>query len=332
MLILGIESSCDETSIALVRDGKEVLANLVSSQIDIHAKYGGVVPEIASRQHILNINPLLDEVFADNKITPNDIDAIAVTHAPGLLGSLMIGLTTAKTLAWLWNKPLVGVNHLEGHIYASFLENDVKFPVLALLVSGGHTELIILEDHGKYKLVGKTKDDAVGEAFDKVARLLGLPYPGGPQIDRLTKLGNMERFEFPRPLKAGLDFSYSGIKTSVLYKVRELKENNEEVPIEDIAASFNFAIADSLTSKTMRAAKKFGIKRIIVTGGVAANTLLRTRMTEKCEKNGYEIYIPSMKYCTDNAAMIACAGYYRYINKSFVDGLNLEALSSLPLN
>jgi len=332
MLILGIESSCDETSIALLKDGKEVLANLVSSQIDIHAKYGGVVPEIASRQHILNINPLLDEVFSTNNITPNDIDAIAVTHAPGLLGSLMIGLMTAKTLAWLWDKPLVGINHLEGHIYASFIENDVEFPVLALLVSGGHTELIILEGHGKYTLVGKTKDDAVGEAFDKVARLLDLPYPGGPEIDKLTKLGDVKRFNFPRPLKAGLDFSYSGIKTSVLYKVRDLKESNQEVPINDIAASFNYAIADSLIDKTMRAAKTYGIKRIIVTGGVAANSLLREKMTEACQKNGFDIYIPSMKYCTDNAAMIACAGYYRYINKTFEDGLKLEAMPSLELH
>lgn len=333
MLILGIESSCDETSVALVRDGREILSNIVSSQIDIHAKYGGVVPEVASRQHILTINPILEKIFSETKITEREIDAIAVTYGPGLQGSLLVGLMTAKTLAWLWNKPLIGVNHLEGHMYASFLENDIKPPVLMLLVSGGHTELIIFEDHGKYRVIGKTKDDAVGEAFDKVARLLGLPYPGGPYIDKAAKAGNKKSFNFPRALPGSYDFSLSGIKTAVLYKIRDMEKDNESIPVEDIAASFSFTIADTLVRKTIKAAKEFGLNKIVVTGGVAANSVLREEMSVACKKNKFELYIPSLKLCTDNAAMIACAAYHKYVsNNYFKDGLKLEAISRLPVS
>ncbi len=332
MLILAIESSCDETSIALVRDGKEILSNYISSQIDIHAQYGGVVPEIASRQHIININPLLQQTFNDNNITEKDIDAIAVTYGPGLQGALLIGLLTAKTLAWIWNKPLIGVNHLEGHIYASFLENNINPPMLTLLVSGGHTELIHVQEHGKYKLIGKTRDDAVGEAFDKVARLLGLPYPGGPYIDKLSKLGDPNKFNFPKAMPNTFDFSFSGLKTSVLYKINDLKNENIELPINDLAASFSKAVADTLVSKTIKAAKELGLKTIVITGGVAANSTLREKMQKECDKNKFSLHLPSMKLCTDNAAMIACAAYFKYINDDYIkDGLSLEAKSRLPI-
>lgn len=332
MLILAIESSCDETSVALVRNGKEILSNLISSQIDIHAQYGGVVPEIASRQHILNINPLLEETFSKNNLNEKDIDAIAVTYGPGLQGALLVGLLTAKTLAWLWNKPLIGVNHLEGHIYSSLLENNVMPPMLTLLVSGGHTELIHVEKHGKYNLIGKTKDDAVGEAFDKVARLLGLPYPGGPYIDKAAKLGNPDAFDFPRAMPNTYDFSFSGIKTSVLYKINDLKNENKEIPINDLAASFSKAIAKTLVNKTVKAAKELQLNKIVITGGVAANSALRQEMKKQCDINNLELYVPSLKLCTDNAAMIACAAYYKFINDDYIkDGLNLEAKSRLPV-
>lgn len=332
MLILGIESSCDETSVALVKDGKEIIANLVSSQIDIHAKYGGVVPEVASRQHILTINPLLNELFEKTGLTEKDIDAIAVTHGPGLQGSLLVGLMTAKTLAWLWNKTLIGVNHIEGHIYSSFMENEIKPPVLILMVSGGHTELISFESHGKYNIIGKTKDDAVGEAFDKVARLLGLPYPGGPYIDKASKDGDPKAFQFPIAMPNTYDFSFSGLKTSVLYKVRDMEAKNMEIPLADLAASFSYTVAKTLVSKTIKAAKEFGLKKIVISGGVAANSFLRKEMNEACEKNKLEVFVPSLKLCTDNAAMIACAGYHKFINDDYQkDWLSLEAVSRLKL-
>lgn len=332
MLILGIESSCDETSIALVRDGKEVIANLVSSQIDIHAKYGGVVPEVASRQHILTINPLLEQLFKETGITEKEIDYLAVTHGPGLQGSLLVGLMTAKTLAWLWDKPLIGVNHLEGHIYSCFIENPIEPPVLILLVSGGHTELIAFNKHGEYKLIGKTRDDATGEAFDKVARLLGLPYPGGPHIDRIAKNGDENRFNFPIGMQGSYDFSFSGLKTAVLYKINDLKKESEELPIEDIAASFSKTTAKTLVGKTVKAALENDLKRIVVAGGVAANSFLRKELDKATKKHKLEVYFPSLKYCTDNAAMIASAAYYKYINNDYTtDWMGLEAISRLRL-
>jgi N6-L-threonylcarbamoyladenine synthase len=332
MLILAIESSCDETSVALVRDGKEILANLISSQIDIHAVYGGVVPEIASRQHIEIINPLLEEIFQNNNISSKDIDAIAVTYGPGLQGSLLVGLMVAKTLAWLWDKPLIGVNHLEGHMYSPFLEHDILPPLLTLLVSGGHTELIIFEKHGNYKLIGKTRDDAVGEAFDKVARLLGLPYPGGPYIDKAAKNGNGKSFDFPRAMPASYDFSFSGLKTAVLYKIRDLEKENVKIPVDDIAAGFSRAVAGTLVSKTIKAAKEYSLNKIVITGGVAANSMLREEMAKACQENNFNLYVPSMKLCTDNAAMIGCAAYYKFINDDYQkNGLDLEAISRLRI-
>jgi len=332
MLILGIESSCDETSVALVKDGKKVLANLVSSQIEIHRKYGGVVPEVASRQHLKTINPLLAQALKQSEKKKEEIDAIAVTFAPGLQGSLMIGLMVAKTLAWLWKKPLIGVNHLEGHMYAAFIENEIEPPAMVLLVSGGHTENILFSGYGKYKLCGKTKDDAVGEAFDKVARLLGLPYPGAPYIDQAAQKGNPEKFHFTEAIPDSNDFSFSGIKTAVLYKINELKKNQDFLPINDLAASFSKSVADTLVKKTLKAAKKNEVNKIIITGGVAANSQLRKKMADECKKEDFSLFLPTMKYCTDNAAMIAAAAYYKFISGSTaMDGMNLKAVSRLPV-
>ncbi|MFN8674720.1 MAG: tRNA (adenosine(37)-N6)-threonylcarbamoyltransferase complex transferase subunit TsaD [Candidatus Sericytochromatia bacterium] len=330
MIILGIESSCDETSVSLVKDGKEIICNLVASQIDIHKKYGGVVPEVASRQHVLVINSLLEELFNNYNITKDDIDAIAVTYAPGLQGSLIIGLITAKTLAWLWNKKIIPVNHLEGHMYSPFLEKEIKPPFLTLLVSGGHTELIIFEDHGKYSLLGKTRDDAVGEAFDKVARLLNLPYPGGPYIDKKAQNGNPEKFNFPRALHNSYDFSFSGLKTAVLYTIRDMEKENLEIPEADLCASFSEAIADTLVKKALKACKEFKLNKIVISGGVAANSTIRKKMTEECAKRKIEFFCPPIKLCTDNAAMIACAGYYKFIRDDYdKNWLEIEAQSRL---
>lgn len=331
MIIMAIESSCDETSVAIIKDGKEILSNIISSQIDIHSQYGGVVPEIASRQHILTINPILEQALKESNMTKDDIDAIAVTYAPGLQGSLLVGITTAKTIAWLWNKPLIPVNHLEGHMYSVFLENEINPPMITLLVSGGHTEIIHFQEHGKYNLIGKTKDDAVGEAFDKVARLLGLPYPGGPYIDKCAKQGNKKAFNFPRAMKNTYDFSFSGIKTSVLYKIKEIGSDN--IPVNDIAASFSQAVADTLVEKTINAAKELKVNNIVITGGVAANSFLRAQMQEACDKRKFNLFLPSMKLCTDNAAMIGCAAYYKYIRNDYnKDWLSLEAVSREPIS
>lgn len=330
MIILGIESSCDETSVSIVKDGKEILCNLVASQIDIHAKYGGVVPEVASRQHILTINPLLQEALEKTNFTQDDIDAIAVTYAPGLQGSLIIGLMAAKTLSWLWKKPLIPVNHLEGHMYSPFLAEPIDPPFLMLLVSGGHTELIIFEDHGKYKLVGKTRDDAVGEAFDKVARLLGLPYPGGPYIDAKAQTGDPKKFNFPRAMPTSFDFSFSGLKTSVLYTIRDLEEKNIPIPVEDIAASFSEAVAETLVNKAIKACKEYNLNKLVISGGVAANSTIRAKMTEKCKNNKIQFFSPPLNLCTDNAAMIACAAYYKFIRDDYEkDWLSIEAKSRL---
>lgn len=331
MIIMAIESSCDETSVAIIKDGKEILSNIISSQIDIHSQYGGVVPEIASRQHILTINPILEQALKESNMTKDDIDAIAVTYAPGLQGSLLVGITTAKTIAWLWNKPLIPVNHLEGHMYSVFLENEINPPMITLLVSGGHTEIIHFQEHGKYNLIGKTKDDAVGEAFDKVARLLGLPYPGGPYIDKCARQGNKKAFNFPRAMKNTYDFSFSGIKTSVLYKIKEIGSDN--IPVNDVAASFSQAVADTLVEKTINAAKELKVNNIVITGGVAANSFLRAQMQEACDKRKFNLFLPSMKLCTDNAAMIGCAAYYKYIRDDYnKDWLSLEAVSREPIS
>lgn len=331
MLILAIESSCDETSIALVENGKNVLENLVASQIEIHKKYGGVVPEVASRQHVKIINILLEEI--KKKFDLEKVDAIACTYGPGLQGSLLIGLLLAKTIAWIYKKPFIPVNHLEGHIYSSFIENDIEPPFINLLVSGGHTQIILFKNFDEYKIIGKTKDDAVGEAFDKVARLLDLPYPGGPEIDKLAQKGNPNSFKFTKPMPETYDFSFSGIKTAVLYKTKELKENNIEINKEDISASFNKVIAETLINKTIKACKEYNIDKISVVGGVSANSFIRKELNIQCEKNNIKLYLPSLKYCTDNAAMIGTAAFYKSKDKSLSEfnNLDIEAVSRISI-
>ena len=309
-LILGIETSCDETAAAVVANGSEVLSNIVSSQIDIHAKYGGVVPEVASRAHVTMMTPVVDEAMSEAGVSPDELTAIAATVGPGLIGSLLIGVSTAKSLSLAWNKPLVAVNHLEAHLYSSFLEDpDLELPVVVLLVSGGHTMLILMEAHGQYRLLGQTLDDAAGEAYDKVARYLGLGYPGGPIIDKMAADGDPEHVRFPRAMaKDGYDFSFSGLKTSVVNYVRK----NPDVADVDIAASFQEAVVDVLLTKARRAVQEHGAKGLCLAGGVAANSALRARVVEVAEADGINAFVPSRSMCTDNAAMIASAGWYRY--------------------
>ena len=309
-LVLGIETSCDETGLAIVRDGREVLANEVASQIDIHKEFGGVVPEIASRQHTQIISQLTDKVLATAGVTPEQLDAIAVTVGPGLQGSLMVGTCFGKALAYVWGKPFVPVHHIEGHIYSAFLgEAAPEFPLLALIVSGGHTQLIRCDGPHSYDIIGTTRDDAVGESFDKVARLLGLSYPGGPSIQRAAAEGNPTAYAFPRAMssKDTLDFSYSGLKTSVLYALRE----NPAANVADIAASFQAAAVDALIRKTIQALKQTGLPRLVVAGGVAANKLLRERLEADMP---VPVFVPPFKYCIDNGAMIAAAGAARFAN------------------
>lgn len=309
MMILGIESSCDETAVAIVRDGQQILANQIRSQIDLHRVHGGVVPELASREHLNSIHHLLEAALAEAELSPDALDGLAVTQGPGLSGALLVGLTTAQSLAWLWNKPLMGINHLEGHIYANFLAfgKQIRFPLLVLLVSGGHTLLIEMQAHGDYTLVGTTRDDAIGEAFDKVARLLGLPYPGGPEVDRQARSGNPAAFAFPRSLPDSYDFSFSGLKTAVLYALRKI---DGPPPVADICASFQQAAIDSVLEKTFRYARERGIQQISITGGVSANSLLRSRLQALQEE--FEVFMPPLALCTDNAAMIAACAAYRW--------------------
>ena len=313
MKILAIESSCDETSVAIVEDGKKVLSNVVFTQIDIHTKYGGVVPEIASRHHIEKITYVIEEAIRESGLTFDDIDKIAVTAKPGLVGSLMVGINAAKTLGLCYNKEVIMVDHIHGHIYANYLESDFNFPVLALVVSGGHTELVLMKDHMDFEVIGETLDDAVGESYDKVARVVKVGYPGGPIIDKMAALGNPT---YPLPhVKLGkdsYDFSFSGLKSAVINLCNKLNMKNEELNANDLAASFQDAVLDVLREKTMRAAKEFNAKQIIVAGGVAANKGLRKVLQEEVDKiDGLILTFPSFKYCTDNAAMIGVAGYFQ---------------------
>jgi N6-L-threonylcarbamoyladenine synthase len=338
--ILGIESSCDETAAAVLEDGRRLHSSVIATQIDLHAQYGGVFPEVASRQHIKTVYGVVDQALQQAHMTLQEIDAIAVTQGPGLAGSLVVGLNMAKGLALGRNIPLIGVNHLEGHIYSAWVypassyppgtepPAEPKFPLLALLVSGGHTELILISDHLKYKQLGKTQDDAAGEAFDKVARLIGLSYPGGPSIQRASEEGNPKAFNFPRAkLDNEWDFSFSGIKTAVLRTVKNLEANRQPIPVADLAASFQEAVVDTLLTKTLKAAEKFGAKEIVVAGGVSANRALRQAFT----LHSYlPVHIPHISLCTDNAAMIACAGYYRFVAGQ-TSPLDLDALPTWPL-
>lgn len=335
--ILGIESSCDETAAAVIEDGRALLSSVVASQIDLHAQYGGVFPEVASRQHIRTIYAVVEQALQQAHISLPNVDAIAVTRGPGLAGSLVVGMNMAKGLAMASGLPLIGVNHLEGHIYSAWVvPTDLdtqppapQFPLLALLVSGGHTELNLVSGHLQYRRLGSTLDDAAGEAFDKVARLLKLPYPGGPSIQAAAASGNPQAFHFPRArLEGTWNFSFSGLKTAVLRTVRELEDGNHPVPVADLAASFQAAVVDILFSKTIGAARTFGAKEILVAGGVSANQALRAAFETQRE---YKVHIPRLAICTDNAAMIAAAGYFRYAF-GHRDPIDLDVLPTWPLS
>lgn len=329
--ILGIESSCDETSCSIVANGRKEIATIISSQIDIHKEYGGVVPEIASREHVKNITIVIEECLKKANMSMEDIDAIAITYGPGLIGSLLIGLEAAKTLAFIYNKPLVPVHHIAGHIYANSLEKEMKFPLLALIVSGGHTELVIMEDHYKFRKIGGTLDDAIGECYDKVARVIGLEYPGGPKVDKLASIGK-STYNLPIPLNDdSYNFSFSGLKSAVINLNHKLEQRGEEINKEDLAASFQKVAISSIINKTKKAIENYNIKNLIVAGGVAANKGLRSEVYKLGEELNIDITIPNMKYCTDNAAMIATAGYYAYKDGRIAD-LTLNSKSSDKLN
>lgn len=333
VLILAIESSCDETAAAVVKNGREVLSNIISSQIELHKLYGGVVPEIASRKHIEKINQVIEEALREANVTLNDVDAIGVTYGPGLVGALLVGVAEAKAISYAAKKPLVGVHHIEGHISANFIENkELEPPFPCLIVSGGHTHLVLVEDYGKYKILGRTRDDAAGEAFDKVARAIGLGYPGGPKIDRLSKEGNADAVKFPKAHVADCpyDFSFSGLKSAVLNYLNGCKMRGEEICQADVAASFQKAVVDVLVEHAMMAVKEYGYDKLALAGGVASNTGLRGAMKEVCEKNHIKLYYPSPILCTDNAAMIGAAAYYEYQNGTR-SGLDLNAVPNLKL-
>ncbi len=331
--ILAIESSCDETAAAVVLNGRELRSNIISSQIEIHKAYGGVVPEIASRHHLDNVNWVCQKALNDADVTMNDIDAIAVTYGPGLVGALLIGLATAKAYAMATGKPLIGVHHIQGHISANYIEHeDLEPPFMALVISGGHTNIVDVTDYNKCQVLGGTRDDAAGEAYDKVARVLGLGYPGGPLIDKIAKSGDPHAIEFKRVFleKGSLDFSFSGIKTGVLNYVNSEKQAGREICVADVAASFQQAVLDVIVAKTVSAATEMKKDKIVLAGGVAANSKLREMLKTECEKKGIRLYHPSPILCTDNAAMIGCAAYYKYLTGETSD-LKLDAIPNLPL-
>ena len=331
ILTLGIETSCDETAAAVLNGGREILSNVISTQIPVHQKFGGVVPEIASRKHIVNIMPVIDEALNTAGVELHEINQVAVTYGPGLVGALLVGVSAAKTLAFALKVPLIAVNHLEGHIFANFLSSpNLEPPFLALVVSGGHSSLIKMIDYNNFELIGQTRDDAAGEAFDKIARVMGLPYPGGPQIDKLAKIGNADAIDFPRAKVSDFDFSFSGLKSAVLNYLNTAQMKGEEIDKADVAASFQRAVIDSLIDKTVAAAEKFKLDKIILAGGVAANSSLEENLRGVCAKRGLEFFYPSKILCTDNAAMIACRGYYQSLIKNFAPP-NLNAIPNLGL-
>lgn len=332
-IILAIESSCDETSAAVVKNGREVLSNVISSQIATHKQYGGVVPEIASRQHIEAIDWVIDKALEDAKIKKEDIDAIAVTYGPGLVGALLVGLSEAKALAFALNKPLIPVHHIEGHIAANYIQNkEWKPPFICEVISGGHTHLVHIKDYNEFEILGHTRDDAAGEAYDKVARVLGLTYPGGPQIEKISKNGDKDAIKFPRVLleNDSYDFSFSGLKSAVLNYVNKAQMKGEEIKKEDVAASFQQAVVDVLVEKAIKACKDLNIKKLALAGGVSANSYLRSEMEKACLKEGIELCVPDLVLCTDNAAMIGAAAYYEYLNGNVAD-MSLNAYPSLKL-
>ena len=331
--ILAIESSCDETAAAVVVNGREVRSNIISSQIDLHTLYGGVVPEIASRKHIEKINQVIEQALVEADSALDDMDAIAVTYGPGLVGALLVGVAEAKAISYAKKKPLIGVHHIEGHICANYIENkELEPPFLCLVVSGGHTHLVRVCGYGKYEILGKTRDDAAGEAFDKVARAIGLGYPGGPKIEKVSHEGNPHAIEFPRAkISDGpYDFSFSGLKSAVLNYINGCNMKGIEIGQSDVAASFQNAVIDVLVANAMRAIDEFGMEKFAIAGGVASNRTLREAMHKACERKGVEFYHPSPIYCTDNAAMIGAAGYYEYLAGKR-DGLDLNAIPNLKL-
>lgn len=332
MLLLAIESSCDETAVAVVRDGKRILANLIASQVELHAVYGGVVPELASRRHLEVINPLVDEALVTAGVRQDELDGVVVTRGPGLIGALLVGLSFAKAYAYALNLPLLGVHHIEGHILAIQLEHEVPYPFLAAAVSGGHTHLYRVDGIGRYRLLGRTVDDAAGEAFDKVAKMLGLGYPGGPVIDQLAAAGDGGGIVFPRPMlnKDNFDFSFSGVKTAVLNYIHQLQEPPDEIQIRQICAAFQQAVVDVLSQKILRAAEAENLNRIVVAGGVACNRGLRAHLKALTADSALSAHFPSPILCADNAAMLAVAGNY-YLENGHSSALDLNAVSNWPL-
>lgn len=331
--ILGIESSCDETAASVVKNGREVLSNVINTQIDFHKKYGGVVPEIASRKHIENIDSVIDEALEQAGKTLSEIDAIAVTYGPGLVGALLVGVSAAKAISYAAEKPLVPVHHIRGHITANFIAHkDLEPPFVCLVASGGHSHIVLVKDYTEFEVLGRTRDDAAGEAFDKIARVLGLGYPGGPLVDKLAKEGNSEAIAFPRVKmdKDSLDFSFSGVKTAVINYLHKAEQKGEEINRADVAASFQSAVTDALCEHTIEGALRCGVKTVAIAGGVAANTELREKMTAQCKKHGINVVYPPPVLCTDNAAMIAAAGYFGYMKGDRAE-LDLNAVPSLPL-
>ena len=333
VLILAIESSCDETAASIVENGRNVLSNIISTQIEIHKQFGGVVPEVASRKHIENINDVVMEALEKANVTHEDIDGVAVTYGPGLVGALLVGINFAKGLSYAWQKPLIGVNHIEGHICANYIENkELDPPFICLVASGGHTHLVYVKDYGEYEIMGKTRDDAAGEAYDKIARAIGLGYPGGPLIDKVAKEGNKKAIKFPRVMidEDSLDFSFSGLKSAVLNYIHNSEQKNEKIIVEDVAASFQEAVVDVLVSKTMKAVQVKNCNIIALAGGVASNSRLREVMQEECLKHNYKFTKPSPIFCTDNGAMIGSAAYYKYLKNQFSNS-SLNAMPNLEL-
>lgn len=333
ILILGIESSCDETAAAVIKNGRRVLSNVISSQIELHKLYGGVVPEIASRKHIEKINQVIEQALEEAEVTLDDLDAVAVTYGPGLVGALLVGVAEAKAICYAKKLPLVGVHHIEGHISANYIENpDLEPPFVCLVVSGGHTHLVVVKDYGIYEIIGKTRDDAAGEAFDKVARAIGLGYPGGPKIDKLSREGDAAAIRFPKAYVADApyDFSFSGLKSAVLNYLNGCKMKQEPVIEADVAASFQKAVIDVLVEHAMKAVKEYGYDKLAIAGGVASNSSLRNAMQEACVRNKVKFYHPSPIFCTDNAAMIGVAGYYEYMAGTR-HGWDLNAVPNLKL-
>lgn len=333
ILIMAIETSCDETASSIVKNGLEVLSNVVASQVELHKKYGGVVPEIASRKHLELINPVIKEALIEAEIDFEDLDAVAATYGPGLVGGLLVGLSAAKALAYILEIPFIGVNHITGHIYANFISNkEIKPPVVCLTISGGHTDLLYFEKLGKYWKLGSTKDDAAGEAFDKIARVLGIGYPGGPAIEKISKSGNPTAVNFPRPFinEDNYDFSFSGLKTAVINYLHTKNQRGEEINIADTAASFQQAVIDILIAKIIRAVENYSVNSVILSGGVSANKTLRSQLAEKLKEYNLPLYTPELELCTDNAAMIGSAAHFKYINGEF-SSLTLNAKANLKL-